>query len=260
MLLSVVILSIAQGLSEFLPISSSAHLLLIPWFFNLPNPGLSFDAAIHLGTAIALLLFFYRDWIKLFKSRSPLIKYILIASIPGALVGFFGDKWIEEHLHVSSYAPLIVGIGMVLFSLIMYYVDQHATLKRDEKSLNLKDSILIGLAQVLALVPGTSRSGVTITAGLLLDLDRESAARFSFLLATPITVGAGLYKTLQLVSGKAGAVSPIETIIGVVISAVVGFIVIKWLLNYLAKHDLKLFVWYRIAIAIVVIITWYLRK
>lgn len=259
MLYSIVILSIAQGLSEFLPISSSAHLLLIPWFFRLPNPGLSFDAAIHLGTAVALLLFFYKDWLKLFKSRSPLLKYIIISSIPAVVIGFLGDKWIESYLHNSSFAPLIVGIGMIIFSLVMYYVDKHAKLKRDEKNLNLRDSVLIGLAQALALIPGTSRSGVTITAGLLLDLDRASAARFSFLLATPITVGVGLYKASQLIGGySAGDVSPPGVIAGIVISALVGFIVIKWLLGYLAKHDLKLFVWYRISIAIVVIFTWLL--
>ena len=199
MIFTVVILSILQGITEFLPISSSAHLLLFPWAFSLPNPGLAFDAAIHIGTALALVIFFWRDFYNLIKKRDRLILYILIASVPAALAGFLGDKLIEEYLHQGSLAPLIVGVGIIFFGGLMYYVDHNARLDKDLGHIGKKKALFIGLAQVLALIPGTSRSGITITAGEFLGLDRESAARFSFLLATPISLGAGLYKLLQLI-------------------------------------------------------------
>lgn len=260
MIFSVVILSILQGITEFLPISSSGHLLLFPWFFNLPNPGLAFDAAIHIGTALALVIFFWRDFYNLIKKRDKLLFYILIASIPAALAGFFGDKLIEEYLHQGSIAPLIVGIGIIFFGALMYYIDHNAKLDKDLGHIGKKNALFIGLAQVLALIPGTSRSGITITAGEFLGLDRESAARFSFLLATPISLGAGLYKLLQLVKEPSGDLSIWLVILGIVISFVTGMIVIRWLLDYLKKHSLLIFVWYRFILGASVVILWLVRR
>jgi undecaprenyl-diphosphatase len=260
MIFTVVILSVLQGITEFLPISSSAHLLLFPWAFNLPNPGLAFDAAIHIGTALALVIFFWRDFYNLIKKRDRLILYILIASVPAALAGFLGDKLIEEYLHQGSLAPLIVGVGIIFFGGLMYYVDHHAKLDKDLGHIGKKKALFIGLAQVLALIPGTSRSGITITAGEFLGLDRESAARFSFLLATPISLGAGLYKLLQIVKEPSNGLSIWLVVLGIVISFITGMIVIKWLLDYLKKHSLLIFVWYRFILGASVVALWLIRR
>lgn len=258
-MITVVILSIIQGLSEFLPISSSAHLLIIPWLINIPDPGLSFDAAIHLGTALALIIFFYKDFLKLFKNRSPLIKYIIIASIPGLAIGFLGEKWIDAHLHEASYAPMIVAIVMILFSILLYYVDKTAKQKIISEKMDMKKSLFVGFAQALALIPGVSRSGSTITAGLMMGLTRKEAARFSFLLATPITVAAGAYKAIGIVAHPEN-VSLLQLAVGITVSAIVGVLVIKWLLDYLSKHSMLLFVLYRIIFGLGVIAIWIIRK
>lgn len=260
MIFTVIVLSVLQGITEFLPISSSAHLLLFPWAFNLPNPGLAFDAAIHIGTALALVIFFWRDFYNLIKKRDRLILYILIASVPAALAGFLGDKLIEEYLHQGSLAPLIVGVGIIFFGGLMYYVDHNAKLDKDLGHIGKKKALFIGLAQVLALIPGTSRSGITITAGEFLGLDRESAARFSFLLATPISLGAGLYKLLQIVKEPSSGLSIWLVILGIVISFITGMIVIKWLLDYLKKHSLLIFVWYRFILGASVVALWLIRR
>lgn len=260
MIFTVVVLSVLQGITEFLPISSSAHLLLFPWAFSLPNPGLAFDAAIHIGTALALVIFFWRDFYNLIKKRDRLILYIFIASVPAALAGFLGDKLIEEYLHQGSLAPLIVGVGIIFFGGLMYYVDHNAKLDKDLGHIGKKKALFIGLAQVLALIPGTSRSGITITAGEFLGLDRESAARFSFLLATPISLGAGLYKLLQIVKEPSSGLSIWLVILGIVISFITGMIVIKWLLDYLKKHSLLIFVWYRFILGASVVALWLIRR
>lgn len=259
MILSVVILSILQGLTEFLPISSSAHLAIFPWLFNLPNPGLSFDAAIHIGTALALLIYFAKDFIGLIKKRDRIIWLIILASIPAAIAGFLGDKMIEQYFHTSSSAPLIIGIGLIIYGILMYVIDHRAKLQYDIGHIGVKRALAIGFAQVLALVPGTSRSGITITAGEFLGLKREDAARFSFWLATPISLGAGLYKFTQLVQEPSGDLSIWLVVLGIVIAFITGIAVIVWLLNYLKKHSLLIFVAYRVVIGLTVIIIWFLR-
>ena len=253
MIFVTIVLAIVQGITEFLPISSSAHLLLVPWLFSWPDPGLSFDAAIHVGTAIALLIFFSRDFIELIKRKSNLVKYIVISTIPGAAIGFFGDKWIENNLHGSPNAPLIVGVGMIVFSGVLYMSDKLAKQKLTTADLGFKRSFLIGLAQALALVPGVSRSGITISAGLWAGLKREEAARFSFLLATPISLGAGLYKIVGILKDPTPETSLPYLVLGIIVSALTGLVVIKWLLQYLNKHDMKVFVLYRIRLGIVVL-------
>ncbi len=259
-MLTVLLLSVLQGISEFLPISSSAHLLITPWALNLSELGLSFDAAIHIGTALALLIFFYKDFWQLWQQRSPLLHYIVLATIPAALIGFVGDKWIESVLHDSSVAPLIVGLGMILFSFLLLYVDNTAKLSRNSKDIGPKDTLIVGFAQALALIPGTSRSGITMTAGLWRGLKREDAARFSFLLAAPISLGAGLYKALGLVSNPEPTVSMLQVGVGIVVSGLVGLAVIKWLLKYLGSHNLRLFVAYRIAFGVLVVALWGWRQ
>ncbi len=254
----VVMLAILQGITEFLPISSSAHLFLLPWAFNLPNPGLSFNAAIHIGTALALVVFFWKDFYGLFKRRDKLLWYIVIASIPAAIAGFLGDKLIDKYFHQSNYAALVIGLGIIFFGILMYYVDHKAKLDKDMNHIGKKRALFIGFAQVLALIPGTSRSGITITAGEYLGLNRESAARFSFLLATPISLGAGLYKFTQIISEPSTGVSVGMTVLGIMIAFGVGIAVIAWLLNYLKKHSLLVFVIYRVVLGLAVIGIWLL--
>lgn len=259
-MLTVLLLSVIQGISEFLPISSSAHLLVTPWLFGLQDLSLTFDAAIHIGTAVALLAYFYKDFWKLWKDRSPMLLYIAAASVPAALFGLVGDKWIEATLHNSPMAPLIVGIGMILFSFLLLYVDNIAKLNRGSKDIGLKDTLVIGFAQALALIPGTSRSGITMTAGLWRGLKREDAARFSFLLAAPISLGAGMYKAYGLVQNPNPNLSVVELAVGILVSCLVGLAVIKWLLKYLGTHNLRLFVIYRIAFGALVIAVWLWRS
>jgi undecaprenyl-diphosphatase len=260
MLFIVILLSIVQAITEFLPISSSAHLLLIPWVFSFTDPGLAFDAAIHIGTALALLVFFYKDFYKMVRTKDKLLWYIAVASIPAGIIGFFGDKFIEKTLHTSGYAPLIVGIGMILFSLLLHYVDQVGKKKEQEQEITLKQSLFVGFAQVLAFIPGASRSGITITAGLWLGFTREEAARFSFLLATPISLGAGLYKLLELIKDPSSTLSSFNIAVGIIVTFVAGVIVIKWLLDYLKKHSMLLFVVYRIVVGLGVIGLWLARR
>ncbi len=260
MILIVVILAILQGITEFLPISSSAHLFLLPWAVNVPAPGLAFDAAIHIGTALALVAFFWKDFYALAKKRDKLLLYILIASVPAALAGFMGDQFIDKYFHQSSSAPLIIGIGLIFYGIVMYAIDRSAKLSKDMSHIGPKNALIIGFTQVLALVPGTSRSGITISAGELLGLNRESAARFSFLLATPISLGAGLYKLNQIVTAPQGNVSIALTILGIVIAFGVGLAVINWLLDYLKKHSLLAFVLYRFVLGFSVIAIWLIKE
>jgi len=256
----IVLLAVTQAITEFLPISSSAHLTLMPWVFGFPNPGLAYDAVLHIGTALALLVFFAKDFWKLIITKDKLLLYIIAASIPAAFFGFFGDKYIEEYLHFNSFAPLIIGLGMIFFSGLLYYIDKHAKTEEGIEKVTLRQSIIIGFAQVLALIPGTSRSGVTITAGLWLGLKREDAARFSFLLATPITFGAGLYKIYGLVKHPSSAVTSLDLFVGILITFVVGLIVIKWFLGYLKNHSMLVFVIYRVIFGVGVVALWLIRR
>lgn len=258
--LVVVLLSIVQGITEFLPISSSAHLFLLPWFFNLPDPGLTFSAAIHIGTSMALLIFFWKDFYRLIKKRDRLLWAIIIATIPAVIVGYFGDKLIEQTFHQSSFAPLVIGLGMIFFSVVMYWVDKKAKLEVDITHIGYRRALIIGLAQVLALIPGTSRSGITITAGEYLGLKRSDAARFSFLLATPISLGAGLYKLSQIITTtEHNGITMGMVVLGIIVSFGVGLAVIAWLLDYLKRHSLLIFVIYRIILGALILLIWFIR-
>lgn len=255
----VLFLGTVQALAEFLPISSSAHLMLFPWLFNFPDPGLGFDAAVHVGTALALVAFFYKDFWRLIKSRDRLLVMLLLASIPGAAIGFMGEKFIDQYLHQSSFAPLLVGIGLIAFGLLLLIVDKITTPSTEIKHLGWGKVLFVGFAQALALIPGVSRAGITLSAGMVSGLNRREAARFSFLLATPITLGAGLYKIIDLVSSPSMQVTNFQLLLGVLVSALLGFAVIKWLLRYLERHKLTLFVYYRVILGLIVIAVWLLR-
>ncbi|HUX37749.1 MAG TPA: undecaprenyl-diphosphatase UppP [Rectinemataceae bacterium] len=273
------ILGLVQGLAEFIPISSSAHLVIVPWLFGWTDPilrGLTFDVALHIGTLIALLVYFAADWGKLivafFKSIAErkigddpdrrMVWLLIVACIPGGIAGVLFESKISELFHpggsISGAAMLWMAAIIALLGAILLLAEKFGTRSVGFGKIGWKEAITIGLAQALAIFPGVSRSGSTITAGLAIGLERPAAARFSFLLSAPIIAGAGAKSLIELVKGaKSGAIPHSELLlfpIGLVVAAVSGYICIKFLLAYLQKHSTKVFVWYRWALAVFVAI------
>jgi undecaprenyl-diphosphatase len=259
-----VVLGVVQGLAEFLPISSSGHLILVPWLLHWKEHGLVFDLALHVGTSIALLGYFWRDWLALasavargfvdVKSRAStewrLAWLILLGCIPAGVVGVLFEDVIEARLR----QPALIAMLLIAFGLILLVADMVGKRARSLEQVTLIDALTIGFAQVLALAPGVSRSGITMTAGLFRGLDRASAARFSFLLSAPITVSAAVYKLRVLVKEP---LAPSETVVflaGIVTAAVVGALAIGFLLRYLQRQPVNVFVWYRLAAGLVVLV------
>ncbi|MDD2444418.1 MAG: undecaprenyl-diphosphate phosphatase [Desulfotomaculaceae bacterium] len=247
------VLGVVQGLGEFLPISSSAHLVLAPWALGWTDPGLTFDVALHIGTLFAVVAFFWRDWVGLIKEAAKgrtthealLFWYLAIATIPGAAAGYL----LEEQAETVFRAPILIGSMLIIMGIILYWVDKRMSKRKDIRSISFMDSLLIGISQAFAIIPGVSRSGVTMTAGRALGLTREAAARFSFLLSTPIVVGAGAVKLKDI------SIADVNTafITGVVTSAIIGFLSIGFLLRYLTRRSFAVFVWYRFALGLAVI-------
>ena len=268
-LFQAIVLAIVQGLTEFLPVSSTAHLVLFPWLLHWQDPGEAFDVALHAGTLMAVLLYFFRDWLTLLVcglggtyplSATPdkvsqnkrLFWYMVIGTIPGAVLGKLFDRWIEEHLRL----PAVIGVSLILIALVMWWADSRANLTRKIEDSNLGDAIGIGTAQALALWPGVSRSGITISAGLLRNYTREAATRFSFLLSAPLIAGAVAAKLPGLIKlHKAGALDlPLSTlVISILVSGIAGFFVIAFFLRYLRTHTLKVFIVYRLVFGIIVL-------
>jgi undecaprenyl-diphosphatase UppP len=255
------ILGLAQGLGEFLPVSSSAHLILIPWLFKWPDPGLTFDVALHLGTLIAVIAYFWKDWLRLFQRgfgkgfKTPegkLFGFLVIASIPGAIVGVLLEKEAETVFR----SPLIIATMLMIMGLVLYAGDRFGAKRRSDQTLTLGQSIFIGISQALAVIPGVSRSGITMASGLFTGLTREDAAHFSFLLSTPIIAGAGFMELRHLT----GAAVNLPFIVGIATSAVVGFLVIGFLLRWLRKSNFLPFVWYRLLLGIGSITLFLIRK
>lgn len=260
-ILQALVLGIAQGLGEFLPISSSAHLILIPWLFKWHDPGLTFDVALHLGTLVAVILFFWKDWLKLIRhgftkgmssTEGRLFWFIVLASIPGAVVGAL----LESQAETVFRSPLLIGIMLMVMGLILFWADRANQQRKDFETVTLKQSLWIGLSQAFAIIPGVSRSGVTMTTGLFLGLARDETARFSFLLSTPIIAGAGILKLRHL---PVSAITP-AFIVGMAASAVVGVLVIGFLLRWLKKNSFLPFVWYRLILGAAVLTIVWLRK
>lgn len=255
-----IILGIVQGLTELLPISSSAHLTLIPWIFNWSGLSESFDVALHFGTLLAIGLFFFKDWVKLIKggyklavkkeksTEGRMFWYIVLATIPGGIIGFLLDHFLENALK----APLIIATALIVMGIILYVVDKNCKSKISYEKMGLKETFLIGLSQALAFIPGVSRSGVTMTTARILKVDRESAAKYSFMLSAPIVLAATIFKfssfTLSL-----------EFFIGVITSFLVGVGVIKFLLQYLKKGSFKVFAIYRVIAGLAVILIYFLK-
>lgn len=246
--LEAVVLGVVQGLGEFLPISSSAHLVLTPWVFGWEYHGIAFDVALHIGTLVAVLSFFWQDW--LIMARDGLLNrrttdgrmfwYLAAATVPGAAFGYL----FEEQIATVFRNPMLIGIMLVVMGVVLYLADKLSPAVKTINHVGWRESILIGISQAFAMIPGVSRSGITMTAGRLLGLDRESSARFSFLLSTPIIVGAGVYQFKELT--PADFTLPFFT--GMLVSALVGYMAIKFLLRFLVNNSFSIFVIYRFII------------
>jgi undecaprenyl-diphosphatase len=262
-LLQALILGAVQGLTEFLPISSTAHLILVPWLLGWEDQGLTFDVMLHAGTLVALLVFFWRDWWGMVMAlvhgrdsaggetaRRGFLFMLVGATIPAAAAGFLFQKVVETRLR----SPLVLAATMIGLALLLWLAEKTARLKKDLPELSVPDALSIGLAQAVALIPGTSRSGITITVGLFRGLTREAAARFSFLLSAPIIAGAALKKILDLRHTGIAEGSRLPLLCGFLASLVVGYFTIKYLLKFLQTYTLYVFVYYRIALGIAILL------
>lgn len=258
-ILQALILGIIQGLTEFLPISSSGHLLLVQKAMGISDIGFVFDVALHLGTLIALIIFFFKDIRTLIKAvfvktkQTRLAWLIIIATIPAAVIGYLLEGAAESKFR----SPLLVAVNLAVFGFVILAAENYAQRYKQLAQINTltkKEAITMGFAQAVAVVPGVSRSGATITAGIFIGVDRVSATRFSFLLGIPITAGAILkvllkHSTLSLIHHE-------TTIffVGIAAAFTAGILAIKFMLNYLAKHDLTVFAYYRFAVATLIIL------
>lgn len=278
-LIQVIVLAAVQGITEFLPVSSTAHLFLIPWLLGWNDPGLAFDVALHVGTLVAVLLFFLKTWVDLtlagfgmrpvFTSRhassdraggkvsgaSPeleqnraLIWLLILATIPAGVAGWL----FHEQVETTWRSPFIIAAAMILVAVVMAWGEKAGRQEKGLESVGLADSLWIGFSQAIALVPGVSRSGITITGGLFRGLKRETAARFSFLLSTPVIAGAALKELHGFPHHRVpeGMGTPFG--LGVLVSAIVGYATISYFLKYLQFGTFKIFIYYRIFFGIIV--------
>jgi len=259
--INILVLAIVQGITEFLPISSSAHLILVPVLLGWQDQGLAFDVAVHVGTLSAVVLYMRRevwlmtrDWLgstgftgnRQSTVHSQLAWGVIIATVPVAVAGFLVNGVVENHLR----SPLVIAATTIVFGVALAWADRRGKGQRDETQLGLKDYLLIGIAQAVALIPGTSRSGITITAGLLLGLDRQAAARFSFLLSIPTITAAGGLKLLDLVK-QTGPVDWMAIISGILLSGISAYLCIHWFLKFLNRIGMTPFVVYRLILGAV---------
>ena len=249
-----VTLGMVQGLAEFLPISSSAHLILTPWFFGWPDPGLAFDVALHAGTLVAVVVYFWRDWVLLLRAaphpRTPdgrLFWLLLLGAIPGSITGILLDSYAESLLR----SPLLIATTLALMGVVLFVADRLGSTERAAADIDVADALVIGAAQALAIIPGVSRAGITIAAARLRGIERATAARFSFLLGTPIIVGAAAYKLRYLIDRPSTISGPF--LAGTAVAALTGTLTIGLLLRYLERAGLGIFVLYRLALALVVL-------
>lgn len=264
--LEALVLGIIQGLGEFLPISSSGHLVLTPYLFGWDSPGLAFDAALHLGTAAAVLWYFRGEWARLVASAWQIVRtrrvdseeerrviLLVVATIPAVIGGLL----LEDLAETTFRSPYIVATMLIVMGILLWAVDRAAGESRPLGEMRWRDAIVIGLAQVLALVPGTSRSGATITAGRALGLSRESAAVFSFLMSMPITVGAGLLKAPEALSRP--DIGAVPLLVGVLSAGLSGWLAIAILLRYVAKNSYGIFAAYRLLLGVGILAFFLLR-
>ncbi|MBZ5555331.1 MAG: undecaprenyl-diphosphate phosphatase [Acidobacteriia bacterium] len=266
----VIVYAIIQGLTEFLPVSSTAHLVLVPWLMHWQDPGLTFDVALHLGTLIALLAFYWRDWTDIlgtafglrravfdhdYAERRTLLWWMVIATIPAALAGGLFEKYFEHE--VRQY--YIIAGSLIGVALVMYFAERWAAQQKKIHAMTFGDTIFIGCFQAVALIPGVSRSGITITAGLFRGLTRGAAARFSFLLSTPIIAGAAAKKALEVHHTGIPPEMRMPFAVGIVVAAVAGWITLRFLTSFYEKHSLNAFMVYRIGLGVLILVIGLMR-
>ena len=259
-LLQSVFLGIVQGLTEFLPVSSSAHLKIFPWLFNWENLSDSFDLALHAGTLLSILIYFFADWLSLIKGgvkiafkkenthEGKMFWYIFIATIPAGVLGLLLEKIIEflvkENLNIEM---IVISVALIAMGILLYLVDKKSKSKLNYGKIGFKNAFLVGVSQAIAAaLPGTSRSGITMTVARALGIERESAARLSFLMSAPIVAAAVLLSIGDFTLS-------VEFFVGVLVSFVSGLLVIKFLMNYLKRGSYKIFAIYRVAIGVIIL-------
>jgi len=273
--LHAIILALVQALTEFLPVSSTAHLILFPWLLGWPDPGLAFDVALHAGTLLAVLLYFFKDWLTLVicglggnypanatkqevGQRRRMFWYMVVGTIPAAIFGKLFHHQVEETLRT----PMIIGISLIVVALLMWAADSLSGLTRKLEQSNWGDAVSIGIAQAIALWPGVSRSGITITTGLFRKFTREAATRFSFLLSAPVIAGAVVSELPKLIKmHKVGGLElPMSTLVlSVLVSGIAGYFVIAFFIRFLQTRTLRVFVVYRLVLGIIVLALVFLR-
>ena len=259
------ILGLLQGLAEFLPISSSAHLAIAPWLFHWPDPGLAFDVALHFGTLIAVLWYFSGEWISLLRAAGQIIRtrkivtveqkraaFLVVATIPGGIFGLL----LEKKAETAFRNPALIACALIVLGILLWAADRFARADKPITHMTWRDAILIGVAQVFALIPGVSRSGSTITAGRALGYDRNGAAAFSFLLSMPIIAAAVILKVPHVMR-ESGMSLPL--LVGVATSAISGWLAISVLLKFVSRHSYGVFAWYRVLLGVGVLAVYFAR-
>jgi len=280
-----IVLAVVQGLTEFLPVSSTAHLWLVPWILKWKDPGLTFDVALHAGTLVAVLLYFWRYWLEMIKmvlgiggggadmatrgdvpakagaitllgENRQLFWFLVIATIPGGIAGVLFERAADEQLR----SPFVVGSALIIVALMMWAGERVGSESHNLGQVNLLDSIIVGVAQAFAVIPGVSRSGSTMTARLFRGMNRETAARFSFLRSSPLIAGACLKKGWEIHHSGLPADMRMPFLLGIIVSAVVGYAVIAVLIRYLERRTFAVFVVYRVILGVILLaVGWGLR-
>jgi len=272
-LIQAFVMGVVQGLTEFLPVSSSGHLIVVPYLLGWSDPflnSLEFSVMLHMGTLVALLVYFRHDWVRLVPAGLAAIRdrslqddedrrlawLLVAATIPAAIVGFLLNDVIEQSFRSVG----LVAVTLVIGGLILLIADRFGAKSRSIDDVTFPIAVGIGVAQALALIPGISRSGISISAARMVGMDRESAARFAFLMATPITAGAGVFEIRKLLAGEGGvSIEIVPLVVGLVAALISGLAAIQFMLSFLRRQSLDVFVWYRFALAAVVLVFWLRR-
>ncbi len=258
------VLGLVQGITEFLPISSSAHLILFPWFFGWQDPGLAFDVFLHLGTLLAVFLYFFQDWVRLIAAGFASIRerriygdyerqifwMLVVGNIPAVLAGVVLHDWIATIFR----SPMLISMTLAVVGFLLYWVDESSPAIKNLREMTFKDALMVGIAQACALVPGVSRSGATMTMARWLGVRRTESARFSFLLAFPITLGASLFEMRDISNITAQGMPVSHLVGGFMCSLIAGLMAIHFLMQVLQAASFRLFGFYRIALAAVIIL------
>lgn len=260
-LIKAIILGLTQGLTEFIPVSSSGHLIIVGHLLQFRYSGIGFDTALDIGTLAALFWYFWHDFwgmAKAFFGNRPgpdrrLAWLILLGTVPALAAGVLFEKPIQQIFHDGPHAVTFVAINLIWVAVAMLVVDKYLPVKRKLAEVGSREATGIGLAQALALIPGTSRSGITITAGRAFKFDRVSATRFSFLLSAPIITAATLKETLKAETLHQMAAAPLVYLFAILAAFISGYWAIRFLINYLGRHGLMVFAWYRLAVGLVVL-------